>query len=165
MEFVLSQVEPIQLLGVETYKLCKEMDFIALCLHAYKDMNSIFLLSKGCLNLRIFSDIYFFLTMQELDWGILYRLTKALCAEDYLYYCLYYTYLVFNDDKLLDYMSPFCSDSANSILNTYGLTPAERKEWKIPFEERLFGENFPIRFYDSLSEVEKNKVYFNLINM
>lgn len=165
MEFVLSQVEPIRLLGVETYILCKEIDFIVLCLHAYKDLNSIFLLSKGCLNLRIFSDIYFFLTMQKLDWSMIYRLTKVLRAENYLYYCLYYTYLVFNDTKLLDYMSPFCSGSAKTILNTYGLTPTERKEWEFSFEERLLDENFPIRFYNGLSEVEKNKVYFNLINM
>ena len=58
MDIVLNFTEKFELLGTHFYKFSPAMEFISLCLHHYKDMNSLYLLSKGSLRLGLFCDIY-----------------------------------------------------------------------------------------------------------
>ena len=59
MEFVLQNTMETAILGVTFNKLSPEMEFISLCLHHYKDLNSIYLLYERGLTLSHFYDIYF----------------------------------------------------------------------------------------------------------
>ena len=48
-----------------------------------------------------------------------------------------------------------------TLLNTFGLTDAERKDWKLPLTKRLFYINVPEYVLSALSESEINKIRIN----
>ena len=58
INFVLGYTQTTSIGGIEFTKLTPEMEFIALCLHHYKDMNSLYLLYTKGLTLGLFCDIY-----------------------------------------------------------------------------------------------------------
>ena len=72
MEFVLQNTMETAILGVTFNKLSPEMEFISLCLHHYKDLNSVYLLYKRGLTLSHFCDIYFFIKNCNIDSEVLY---------------------------------------------------------------------------------------------
>ena len=85
MDFVLSETEPVDVCGNPVRKLPGEMEFIALCLHHYKDMNSLYLLSQGSLKLSLFCDLYFYLRRNKLDIVRLKTVCDQLKVRDYAF--------------------------------------------------------------------------------
>lgn len=63
MDAFLTNLRNIAIEGVEVRELAPEEEFISLCLHHYKDMNSVYLLSMGNLRLSLLCDIYYYLKM------------------------------------------------------------------------------------------------------
>jgi hypothetical protein len=145
--------------------LNKEADFLFLCLHQFKHLNSIFLITEGSINLARFCDIYYYIKNNTLNIDSLLAYAKNFNAESYVYYCLHYASEIFGCSKINDAMKAFCSDEGNELLNCYGLNDKERKEWNVDFNERLFNDDFPQIFYDSLDDAEKRKVSLNRQNM
>lgn len=163
IEAILSNRIIVDIQGNRVYKLATINEFIVLCLHHYKDMNSLYLLSQGNLSLRLFVDIYMyvhrkkdFLPIEELiktaaEWG----------ALPYVYYCLYHTSYLFRDNLVMTYRDALYNDQGEKLLNCYGLTQEERKEWTISLEERLFAKDFKKKFLLMLEEKDLMKIYLN----
>ena len=151
--------------GVNFKGLNKELDFIFLCLHHYKHLNSIYLITEGSINLSLFCDIYYYLKNNKLDIDTLLAYAKSINAENYIYYCAYYTAKIFGESLISDVMEAFYSDEGSRLVDCYGLNDKERKKWNVGFNERLFKDDFPQKFYDSLDDEVKRKVLLNRQNM
>ena len=159
-EFV-SHTEPIELYGVKLYRLQPVWEFISLCTHHYKDMNSIYLLCDRGLSLAEYCDIYFYLVNASPDAGELADVAKRYQLSEYIYYCIYYANKLFDDERLIEYLDKLYSERARELLNSYGLDDSERCEWEIPFYDRLFDVRFRDRFALTLSDEQMRKVRIN----
>lgn len=165
MDIVFEQIQDGNILDRRIKKLSPEMEFITLCLHHYKDMNSIYLLTTGSLKLNLFCDIYFYIKNVRVDYDKLYFLASKLHATPYIFYCLYYTDIVFDCDAIKKIIHMFESTLAHSLISTFGLCATESHPWSISFLDRLFSSSFCDNFYLSLSEEEQRKVQTNSMFM
>ena len=124
MDLLLSHRVPIEIDGVTIYKLEPISEFITLCLHHYKDMNSLYLLSQGSLKLRLFVDIYCYILRQReaLPMIQLRQTAEEWGALPYIYYCLFQTAGLFPDKVVIDYRDAMQNEKGKNLLNMYGLT-------------------------------------------
>jgi hypothetical protein len=159
---VLSQTTDVKICDQRLKKLNAELEFISLCLHHYKDMNSIYLLTVGGIRLCLFCDIYFYLKNNFIDKQLLKEFSKLLKVDKYIHYCLYYTNLVFNDEIINDYINLFAYAEDAEIINSFGLDNDERKSWQIGFYERLFHENIGNYIYKFLTPKDIEKINMNI---
>lgn len=160
MNPVLSETVEAELFGISFKKLSPEMAFISLCLHHYKDMNSIYLLAVNGLNPNLFREIDDYIRNVPIDMDKLISLCNKTEASPYVYYCLWYTHEFMQDAALLPFMDKFVSQKASELLNTYGLCDSERRTWTIDFKDRL-KDSFREKFYAGLDEDAQNKVRLN----
>lgn len=158
MSLVLKQTQNDEIMGVSFKKLTAEMEFIALCMHHYKDMNSLFQLIKGHYRLVLFWEIYKYLITVKPDTKKIQKLCKQFEVGEYVYYCVYYAQSIFESEELDGYLSAFIGFKKEEIMNTYGLSDDERKTWGMPFEDRLICEVLPLFVYNHLTEKERNKI-------
>lgn len=162
MKYVLQYTESTEISGVKIQKLTPEMEFISLCLHHYKDANSLYLLWLGKLKLSLFCDVYFYLKNTKLSLQSLKQLSDELQIADYLYYCIYYAYEIFNDSALVPYMKALKTEESENILKTFGLSAGEIKTWGIPFYERLFSDDLKQYLETVLSSESLDKIRINM---
>lgn len=165
MDYVLSHIQMMEIYNTNIKKLPPEMEFVALCLHHYKDMNSIYLLSHGSLKLSLFEDIYNYLKKVSLDKSTLQEICNHLNVTEYVNYCIYYTNEVFNDSLLNEFLSLLHTDKVESILHTYGLADEEIKEWEVSFHDRLYNVDINDYFNTNLSEKNLEKIKLNNLFM
>lgn len=161
MRFVLEQTEETTICGITVKTLCLEMEFISLCLHHYKDMNSLYLLYDRGLQLNHFCDIYYFVKNCTMNTETLCNLCYKLKVSEYVYYCLYHTNLIFDNDKLKKYMEFLRSESADALIDKFGLTDEERQTWEIDFFARLFDINLHNYLERTLSHKALAKIRSN----
>lgn len=161
-------VSNFEYLEVTDYKIrCLQpvWEFISLCMHHYKDANSIYLIANRGFDLSEYCDIYFYLINVSPNANKIAEVSKEYGLSDYVFYCIYCTNVIFNDCRLSVYLDKLDSESARKLLCCYGLTDSERKEWDVSFSERLFDRNFRANFYASLSAKERRKVEINRMFM
>ena len=161
MEEYLLHTEKRIVFGVEVFGLSPVYEFIALCLHHYKDMNSIYLLAERGLCLNEFFDIYYYLINVKPDLDELSEITEYYHVKEYVYYCIFYTNEILRSPWLEEYLVKLETPKGISILECYGLNDAERNKWDIPFCERLFDKDFKDRFLKRLGETELQKIETN----
>lgn len=161
MKNVLKYTEPTEIRGIKTKKLIPVMEFISLCLHHYKDANSIYLLWQGNLKLSLFCDIYFYLKHNSMDLQVLKDFCNNLQTCDYVYYCVYYANEIFNDSLLLPYLEALKTETSENILNNFGLAKKEVKHWNINFFERLFSHDLRSYLENNLGSDDMNKIKIN----
>ena len=161
MDFLLSYIENEEICGSRIRKLTAETEFISLCLHHYKDMNSIYLLSQGSLKLFLFCDIYFYLRNNKLGLNQLKNLCEKLAVSEYVYYCIFYANEIFQDELLSWYLTVLDTEKARKLLYTFGLAEDEIKTWNISFLERLFMDLPNDAFYSLLTEKDLKKIRLN----
>ena len=165
MDIVLSHREQVSIFGMNIYKLTSDMEFIALCLHHYKDMNSIYLLSGHGLRLGLFCDIYFYIKNVCPSAVTISRLAGQLNVGKYLYVCLSHTMEIFDDSILSPYIKTLEEYKDEELLNGFGLNDKERKYWDIPLAQRLFHNNLPEYMQKFLSDSDVEKIRINRENM
>ena len=78
-----------------------------------------------------------------------------------MYYILYYTGQVFDDDVLKQYIDAFRTPDGEALLNCYGLCEKERREWKYDFKKRLDSDNLYELIKEDLTERDKKKIAIN----
>ena len=161
MDEFLTHTEAFNIYGIKTFRLKPIWEFISLCMHHYKDMNSIYLIAEHGLLLSEYCDIYFYLISGYLDASELASVAKQYNLDKYVYYCIFYANEVFSDSQLKIYLKKLESRAARELLNFYGLAKKERREWTVPFEERLFDDCFKEKFYLSLTAEERYKIQVN----
>lgn len=161
MGFVLKHSQFDEINGVAFKKLNKEMEFISLCLHHYKDMNSVYMLYESKLKLSLFLEIYYFIVNQRPQLTQLKEIAVHLKVDKYIYYCLFYTNMIFKNPELDIYLKSFYSETAEKLLNTYGLHKNEIKTWDISFYERLFAYDLKRYIFEHASEQERKSILYN----
>lgn len=142
-------------------RLSPEMEFIHLCLHHYKDLNSIYLISKGKIGLNMFSDIFFYIINTKFDWNKLKDFSTELNVAKYIYYCLFFCSLIFYHDKLNEMLELFEFSRNCTLLQSYGLTENEKNKWKTNFYNRLLNKQFRYKFISELDSENIKKIIEN----
>lgn len=165
MDEVLCYKEKLTLFDVDIYKLTPEMEFIQLCLHHYKDMNSIYLLYQKGLQLGLFCDIYFYIRNARPSVTATFDIAKRLNVGRFVYVCLDHTMSVFSDDSITPYLEAFQCEKDEDLLESFGLCDNERKLWDIPLLRRIFHPNLSNHLLTLLSEKDMEKIHINLKNM
>ena len=161
IEEFLSDTEDTEIYGVKVQMLSIEKALVQLVLHHYKEMNSIYHLNKhNCIRTDMFKDVYdmiFYnldrLTVEKICW-----LSFRYQIVDIVYYMLYYTYYVFRDERLKNYLSELSCFANKDLMESYGLCSTERKRWFIPFEERLDNDNIWDCICNDMSDTDLQKV-------
>lgn len=150
--------------GVDVKTLPPLKAMVQLVLHNYKDMNSIFLLAtRKSIKHSMFNDVYHLLknNIDDITIEKLYAISSEYEIIPYVYYILYYTGRVFENELLNDYIAAFKTERGDLLLNCYGLSESERREWNCDFNDRLQAENLYVLIKDDLTEKDIEKISIN----
>lgn len=137
---------------------------VQLILHHYKDMNSLFLLAtRKSIRYNMFKDVYYLLknNLDAIPLDKLYSMSFEYKILPYVFYVLYHTGQVFDDEILKQYIEAFRTPEGEALLNCYGLCAKERKEWKCDFKTRLEADNLYDLIKDDLTERDHEKIAIN----
>ena len=147
---------------VKTLSPLKAM--VQLILHHYKEMNSIYHMAEhNCIKYSMFRDVYFLLKNNDdvISLDNLYALSSEYEIIPYVFYILYFTNEIFNDQELSQYIEAFRTPEGVSLLDFYGLAANERKLWKVDFQTRLETENLYDLIKNDLTELDLAKLERN----
>ncbi len=161
MNEFLTHTESFEIHGVKISRLQPIWEFISLCMHHYKDMNSVYLIAERGFRLSEYCDIFFYLINASPNATELTSVAKRYGVDKYVYYCIYYANKIFDDRRLSIYLNKLESIEARKLLNCYGLTEMERREWNTPFFERLLDDRFRDKFFLHLTDKERRKIQIN----
>lgn len=164
IEEFLSDTVEVEIYGVKVKTLTPIKTMIQLVLHHYKDMNSIFLLAtRKSIKYEMFKDVYYLLknNLDAISLDKLYMMSAEYEIIPYVFYVLYYTGQIFDDDVLRQYIEAFRAPEGEALLNCYGLCAKERKEWKYDFKTRLEADNLYELIKNDLTEKDKEKISIN----
>lgn len=164
IEEFLSDTIEMEIYGVKVKTLPPIKAMIQLVLHHYKDMNSIFLLAtRKSIKYDMFKDVYYLLknNLDTIPLDKLYDMSAEYEIIPYVFYVLYYTGQVFDDEILKQYIETFRTPEGEALLNCYGLCAKERKEWKCDFKTRLDADNLYDLIKDDLTEKDREKIAIN----
>ena len=137
---------------------------VQVVLHHYKDMNSIFLLAtRNSIKVEMFKDIYYLLksNIDTISLDKLYTASAKYEIIPYVFYVLFYTGKVFEDDVLNRYIEAFRTPEGEKLINCYGLCAKERKEWRCDFITRLQSSDIYNLIKDDLTADDKEKIAIN----
>ncbi len=160
----LSDTIETEIYGVKVNTLPPIKALIQLILHHYKDMNSIFLLAtRKSIKYDMFKDVYYLLknNLDAIPLDKLYVISAEYEIVPYVFYVLYYTGQIFDDDILKQYIETFRTPEGEALLNCYGLCSKERKEWKYDFQTRLEADCLYELIKNDLTEKDHEKIRFN----
>lgn len=164
IEEFLNDVQPIKIFNYTFSTLPVNKAFVQLCLHHYKEMNSLYHLTRhDCIRESMFFDVYNLIknNISKLRVKEVYAMAENYQISEYIYYILYYTYYLFRDPILKEYVDAFDSPKGRDLLNIYGLAENEKKVWKIDFDERLSLKNLSNVIQDDLTADDIKKIDYN----
>ena len=164
IEEFLSDTIEMEIYGVKVKTLPPLKTMIQLILHHYKDMNSLFLLAtRKSIRYDMFKDVYYLLknNLDAIPLDKLYAMSAEYEIIPYVFYILYYTGQVFDDNLLKQYIEAFRTPEGEALLNCYGLCEKERREWKCDFKTRLDSDNLYDLIKEDLTERDKEKIAIN----
>lgn len=168
IESFLSDTIKTDIYGITINTLPPMKSFIHLIMHHYKDMNSIFLLAtKKSINDKMFRDLYYLFCNIEhcISLPEFHQICSGYKIVPYVYYVLYYTSLLYDDEKLKKYVNAFYCSKGEELLNCYGLNEQERHIWSVDFNTRLHSEDLYSLIKNDLTntdleKINKNKILF-----
>ena len=118
-EFLSDTIE-MEIYGVKVKSLPPIKAMVQLVLHHYKDMNSIFLLAtRKSIKYDMFKDVYYLLknNLDTIPVSKLYAMSREYGIIPYVFYVLYYTGQVFDDEILKQYIEAFRTPEGEVLLN------------------------------------------------
>lgn len=156
-------LEDTQIVEYENIKyrvLNLEAFLIQICMHSYRDMNTLFLIKIGKFKLRLLCDVFYyvFFNADKLNADKFINICKQHNYEKYIYYVLYYTTEVFDNFPWIDYVMKCIKPEDESFLNTYGISADEIKQWPIGFRDRVMSCNLFDTIRSSLTEEDIKKI-------
>lgn len=154
----------MEIYGIKLKTLPIEKVFIHLILHHYKDMNSLYHLSNyNCIRTNMFKDIYDLIisNREVLTVERVKELSEHYSVENYIYYMIYYTYRVFKEVVLEEYLKQLEHYSDDELIESYGLAIQERKKWQISFEERINNDNLCKLVVNNMTPPDFEKMELN----
>ncbi len=136
-------------------------EFIAMCLHHYKHMNSIYLLMEDGMQLYLLCDIFEYLQKNKLDPEQLRKCSEKWGALPFVYYCVYYANELLGNALLDQYVSALISPDGEVIIDCIGLNGSERRKVKSSFWDRMLSNNLTKLLANDLREDDYRKVDVN----
>lgn len=164
IEDYISDTIELDMYGLKIKSLPPIKAFIQIVLHHYKDLNSIFLISsRNGINKYMFKEVFCLLknNLDSISIEKLYNMSVRYGTIPYVFYVLYYTDQIFDDNVLKKYIDAFRTDEGERLLNCYGLCEKERKEWKFDFATRLNSKNLFNLIRNDLTERDMDKIALN----
>ena len=164
MDDFLNDTVSMKVYGVTVKTLPIEKAFVQLILHHYKEMNSLFHLSQhNTIETDMFSDVIGLLlnNSRVLTCECVSELCEQYSIGAYMYYMLYYTNLVFHNRKLVEYIERIEMYRNESIMDSFGLSERERKNWLLSFDRRLDNKELPIHVQSQLLDSDRDKIIMN----
>ena len=164
MDEFLSDIIEMDIYGIKVKTLPPLKAMVQLILHHYKDMNSIFLLAtRKSIKYDMFKDVYYLLknNLTDISLAKLYSMSAEYEIIPYVYYVLYYTGKIYDDEILKEYIEAFKTPEGKTLLNCYGLNAAERREWKYDFQTRLESDSLYELIKDNLTYKDIEKIALN----
>lgn len=161
-EFIRDAVE-MEIYGCRVKTLPPLKTIIQIILHHYKEINSLYHLTGYiAIKKRFFEDVYLLCRHfpKEISVENLYEACSQNEILPFAYYMLYYTRKVYNDKMLNAYLEALRTEAGEDLLEYYGLAEQERRQWKIPFDERLEQDVSGI-IYSEMSENDMKKLERN----
>lgn len=156
----LSDVRKMEIYGINVNVLSDMKCFIQTCLHHYKEMNAPhYFFVKNSYSEYMFQDIYC-LYKNKIHSKIreLIEAVHNYGIEDEIYFILYYSSLVFQDEELHKVSRMFETEHGIRKLNQFGLNKGGRVDWPIPFEERMNHPNIYEVIEPLLSSDDKERI-------
>lgn len=156
----LKETDEIAIYGQRIKILSPEKAFVQMCLHHYKEMNSIFLiLSKKRINVNMFKEVYYFLFNNEsLTPQAVLDISDRFKIGQYIFYMIYYANKVMRNDFLTEYVDMLYSVEGMSLIDKYGLTDQTRKAWNCSFEDLFECDDLSLLIADDLTEEDKKQI-------
>lgn len=137
---------------------------LQVCLHHYKEMNSIYHLVKhNTINLPMFQDVYYLIknNLDTITVSTIYHLSNEYKITPYVFYVIYYTQLIFKDPCLNQFLEALKTEEGEKLLDYYGLTEQERKKWQTDFFTRLKTDKKLNLIKNNLTEADIHKLRIN----
>lgn len=150
--------------GIKTLSIIKM--FVIVCLHAYKDLNSIYIIWKRKkIDISIFKDLYYLLinNIDKLSVTKVLGISKKYKIEHYVFFVIYYTNKIYNSKFLEEYINKLKTKKGEELIECYGLNPKYRRRWKIDFASRLKSKNIFKYIESDLTKEEIKSIYLNNI--
>jgi len=157
----LSKTQLETICGIKVKVLDRVREFIALCLHHYKHLNSIYLLADGDVDMRYLCDIYQFVTNTGLDPDELRAESDKWEATPYVYFCIFHANALYNNGALDPYERAFVCSDGIKLLNCIGLNDQERRQVNFSMWDRLLADNRIELLEAHLTSVDKKKIGIN----
>lgn len=160
----LSDTIYMEIYGLKVKALPPLKAMVQLILHHYKDMNSIFLLAtRKSIKHDMFKDVFYLLknNINEISIDKLYTISAEYKIIPYVYYVLYHTGLLYQDEIFQKYIEAFKTQEGESLINCYGLNDSERHEWRFDFKTRLESQNLYDLIKDDLTDKDREKILIN----
>ena len=160
----LRHTEKTEIFGIKAKRLTTIYDFISLCLHHYKDLNSLYLLWQRGISLSKFCDIYYYLSNIQIEPQQLRYICNQLNVAEYVYYCIYQTTVIF-DSNFTVYLNALYSRQAESLLKRIGLSKNHYKYMHKCIASYIFDDNFhsdleQMLTKDDLLQIKANESFF-----
>ena len=137
MKHFLENTTEIELFNIPLKKLTHEAEFIALCMHHYKDCNSLYLLWKNGFSKEKLFDIAKYTEVAPLDIQKLLTLCCSFHVENYVCYCVHFANILHPNSTLQKIESELSNADICLLYECFGLCEKERKTWNVPFAERI----------------------------
>lgn len=161
MREFLSHTEKTQVCGVEVNKLTPVYECISLCMHHYKDLNSLYLLADGVISLSLFCDIDGYFTRVQPKAKEFSEICGRLGVVEYIAFCLWHTNNVFPSETLKKYLDMFVNEKINDVIKRIGLCDEEYKILDGGISGWIFNEAFKEKFNSLLTEKDRAKIELN----
>ena len=130
------------------------------CLHSYRDMNSILLLKREKYKLARLCDVYYYVINKEesIDKSNFIELVNRYSYEKPIYYILYYVSEFFGENLWIDTVLDSIEPKDKLFINQFGLSEDEKKVWPIDFKERILSEHLYDRIESLIDEDDLQKM-------
>ncbi len=154
----------MEIYGINVKTLSIEKSFIQMILHHYKEMNSLYILSRyNRIQTSMFEEIQNMLinNCEVLTAGRVRDLCEKFLIGNYVYYMIYYTFFVFRTAFLNEYLSVLELYRDEELIASCGLCSKERKRWSVLFENRINNNDLPNILLSDFSKEDEKKIALN----
>ena len=163
MDDFLSYTENRTIFGMNVKVLRPVHECISLCMHHYKDLNSLYLLNSRAISVSLFLDLYEYFTKVRPDAIELRKVCDQLRVTNYISFCIWHTEQVFSSEILRQYLEVIPPEK--DMLNRIGLAEDEYKILEGGVSRALFDPNFSGRLEALLTEQDRKKIEINRMYM
>ena len=144
-----------------SYRALEPATFLfQVCLHSYRDLNSILLLKREKYKLARLCDVYYYIEnkVEQIDRDAFVELVIKYSYQKPIYYILHYVMEFFGYNEWINYVLTHIDLEDKSFLNEFGLSEGERKTWNINFKERILSESLYERIEYLINDNDMEKM-------